>query len=75
MHALLHVALLVDTDTGIQVHTNSILGPTLILGDHPRTIDIGLPTHPESAAAFLYRLAAVATNLAHQITASDSTRP
>ena len=75
MHTLLHVALLVDTDTGIEVHTNSILGPTLILGDHPRTIDIGLPKHPDAAAAFLHRLAAVATDLAHQITTPDTTRP
>jgi len=68
MHSLLHVALLVDTDTGIEVHTNTVLGPTLILGDHPRTVDIGLPTHPDAASAFLRRLASVATDLAHQIT-------
>jgi hypothetical protein len=68
MHSVLHVSLMVSVDSGIETRTNRILGPTLILGDHPRTVDIDLPTHPELASAFLTRLAETCTALATQVT-------
>jgi hypothetical protein len=64
MHSVLHVALVVNADSGIEIRTNDVLGPTLILGDHPRTVDIALPTRPELAAAFLERMAETCTDLA-----------
>lgn len=68
MTSLLQVALIVDADTRIDVCTSAILGPTLILGDHPRTVDIDLPMRPELATAFLERLAEACTTLAAQLT-------
>ena len=47
MHSVLHVSLMVSADSGIETRTNRVLGPTLILGDHPCTVDIDLPTRPE----------------------------
>lgn len=67
MHSILHVALVVNADSGVEIRTESVLGPTLILGDHPRTVDIALPTRPELAAAFLTRLAETCTTLAAQL--------
>jgi hypothetical protein len=63
MHSVLHVALVVNADSGIEIRTNDVLGPTLILGDHPRTVDIALPTRPELATAFLTRLAETCNDL------------
>jgi hypothetical protein len=68
MHSVLHVSLMVNADSGIETCTNRILGPTLILGDHPRTVDIALPTRPDLATAFLTRLAETCTTLAAQLT-------
>ncbi len=67
MHSVLHGALIVNADSGIETRTNCVLGPTLILGDHPRTVDIALPTRPELATAFLTLLAATCTTLAAQL--------
>jgi hypothetical protein len=67
MRSLLHVALIVDADTGIDTVTASPLAPLLRLGDHPRVIDIDLPSDPERAAAFLARLADTAIRLAEQL--------
>jgi hypothetical protein len=75
MHTVLHVSLIVNADSGIETRTNHVLGPTLILGDHPRTIDIDLPRHPELATAFLERLAATCTTLAARLAEpSEATR-
>lgn len=68
MHAVLYVSLMVNADSGIETRTNRVLGPTLILGDHPRTVDIDLPARPELATAFLARLAETCTTLAAQLT-------
>ena len=67
MHSILHVALVVSADSGIETRTNEALGPTLILGDHPRTVDIALPTRSELATAFLTRLAETCTTLAARL--------
>lgn len=67
MHSVLHVALVVNADSGIETRTDRVLGPTLILGDHPRTVDIALPTRPELATAFMTRLAATCTTLAARL--------
>jgi hypothetical protein len=67
MHSVLHVALVVSADSGIETRTNDVLGPTLILGDHPRTVDVALPTRPELATAFLTRLAEICTDLATRL--------
>ncbi|MBS2966447.1 hypothetical protein KGA66_25625 [Actinocrinis puniceicyclus] len=75
MHSILHVALVVGADSGIETRTNDVLGPTLILGDHPRTVDIALPTRPELATAFLTRLAETCTTLAARLAEpSEATR-
>lgn len=68
MHSILHVALVVSADSDIEIRTNDVLGPTLILGDHPRTVDVSLPTRPDLATAFLTRLAETCTTLAAQLT-------
>jgi hypothetical protein len=73
MHSVLHVSLIVNADSGIEIRTNRVLGPTLILGDHPRTVDVDLPTHPDLASAFLTRLAETCTDLATQITEPPET--
>ena len=67
MHSVLHVSLMVNADSGIELRTNRVLGPTLILGDHPRTVDIDLARHPELATAFLTRLAETCTTLAARL--------
>ena len=67
MHCILHVALVVSADSGIEIRTNDVLGPTLILGDHPRTVDVAPPTRPDLATAFLIRLAETCTTLAAQL--------
>ena len=72
MTALL-VALSVGADTGIDTRISGILGPTLRLGDHPRVIDIDLPSHPDLAVEFLHRLATAAIDLAQQITTPSTT--
>lgn len=68
MNSVLHVAMVVSADSGIEIRTNPVLGPTLILGDHPRTVDIALPIHPDLATAFLARLSETCTALAAQLT-------
>ena len=67
MHSVLHVSLMVSADSGIETRTNRVLGPTLILGDHPCTVDIDLPTRPELASAFLTRLSETCTDLAARL--------
>ena len=67
MNTVLYVSLMVSADSGIEIRTNRVLGPTLILGDHPRTIDIDLPRCPELATAFLARLAETCTTLAARL--------
>jgi hypothetical protein len=74
MHSILHVALVVDAGSGIEIRTAPVLGPTLILGDHPRTVDIALPTRPELATAFLTRLAETCTTLATQLAEDEAAR-
>ena len=73
MHSILHVALVVNADSDIGIRTNPVLGPTLILGDHPRTVDIALPTRTDLATAFLTRLAETCTTLAAQLTEPSET--
>ena len=67
MDSMLYVSLTVTANSGIETRTNRVLGPTLILGDHPRTVDIDLPTRPELATAFLTRLAETCTDLAARL--------
>ena len=74
MTSILHVALIVDADTRIEVRTSGVLGPTLILGDHPRTVDIDLPTHPDVATAFLARLVETCTSLGAQLAENEAAR-
>ena len=74
MNTVLHVSLMVSADSGIEIRTNRVLGPTLILGDHPRTVDIDLPTRPELATAFLERLAETCTTLAARLAESEPAR-
>lgn len=74
MTSILHVAPIVDADTRIDVRTSGVLGPTLILGDHPRTVDIDLPAHPGLATAFLARLVETCTSLAAQLAENEAAR-
>lgn len=67
MDSMLYVSLTVTANSGIETRTNRVLGPTLILGDHPRTVDIDLPTRPDLATAFLTRLAETCTDLAARL--------
>jgi hypothetical protein len=73
MRSVLHVALVVGADSEIETRTNDVLGPTLILGDHPRTVDIALPTRPELATAFLTRLAETCNALVEQLAEPSET--